>query len=241
MPDAAAPPSAIFTLAPKLDCNAPRIAIEAITPQVDSGNFPVRRLIGACVTIEADILADGHDKLAAEILLRAADEKSYRAVPMSLINNDRWTGEIQLDRLGRHFFSLAAWKDAFASLNDEITKKHAAGISIALELQEGLALVEEAIGADKKLRSLLAQLRAADETSLRETLLSEKMAEIMRRTAPRKFHVTSHEITLDAERPAASFASWYEIFPRSQSGDANRHGNFRDVIAQSPAHRGDGI
>jgi len=31
---------------PKLDTSAPRIAIEAITPQVDDGRFPVRRIVG---------------------------------------------------------------------------------------------------------------------------------------------------------------------------------------------------
>ena len=221
-------------IAPALDCEAPRLAIEAITPQVDDGKFPVRRTLGELVTIEADILADGHDKLAADILVRAADEAHFRAYPMSLINNDRWTGAIPLERLGRHVFAIAAWKDAFASFVDEVTKKHAAGISTSLELQEGLALVREACATDQKLAPILQQLDSADEEALRQTLLSEHMAAIMRHAAPRKFLSRSHNITLDAERPSASFASWYEIFPRSQSGDVNRHGNFGDVIGQLP-------
>src|SRR5690606_11497517 len=37
-----------------------------------------------------------------------------------------------------------------------------------------------------------------------------------------------------ADRTAARFAAWYELFPRSQSGDPNRHGTFDDVIRRLP-------
>ncbi|MEK6295153.1 MAG: alpha-amylase family glycosyl hydrolase, partial [Paraburkholderia tropica] len=42
---------------------------------------------------------------------------------------------------------------------------------------------------------------------------------------------------VDAERAAARFASWYEIFPRSMSDDETRHGTFDDVIAKMPRIR----
>lgn len=45
----------------------------------------------------------------------------------------------------------------------------------------------------------------------------------------RPFHVRSAPYPLDVERSGAAFASWYELFPRSASGDAQRHGTFRDV------------
>ena len=41
-------------------------------------------------------------------------------------------------------------------------------------------------------------------------------------------------ISVEVERPQAEFASWYELFPRSQSGDPARHGTFDDVIARLP-------
>ncbi len=227
-------PSPVFLSAPKLDCDAPRIAIEAITPQVDDGKFPVRRTIGELITIEADLLSDGHDKLAGEVLLRAADEKNFSAYPLTLINDDRWRASIPLERLGRHVFAVTAWKDTYASFVDEVTKKHAAGVPTQLELREGLALVEEAAGRDKKLLAVLEHLLEAPETTLREALLSDKMIAMMRLKAPRKFLVRSHDIAIESERLGASFASWYEIFPRSQSGDPNRHGTFQDVIGQLP-------
>src|SRR5690606_20555797 len=32
----------------------------------------------------------------------------------------------------------------------------------------------------------------------------------------------------------ARFSSWYELFPRSTTGDENRHGTLRDVISWLP-------
>jgi starch synthase (maltosyl-transferring) len=230
----ATPPAAILLPSPAPDCDAPRLAIEAITPQVDDGKFPVRRIVGDLVTIEADLLADGHDKLAGEVLFRAADEAKFRAYPLTLINNDRWTASVPLERLGRHVFAVTAWKDAYGSFVDEVTKKHAAGIPTNLELREGLILIEEAARTDKKLRTVLDRLRKAPEEILRDAMLSDQMIAVMRRAAPKKFLVRSPDIALDAERRGAAFASWYEIFPRSQSGDPNLHGTFGDVIGQLP-------
>ena len=41
----------------------------------------------------------------------------------------------------------------------------------------------------------------------------------------------------NSERRTAEFASWYELFPRSQSGDPHRHGMLDDVVRRLPAIR----
>jgi starch synthase (maltosyl-transferring) len=46
--------------------------------------------------------------------------------------------------------------------------------------------------------------------------------------------VKSRAFPIDAERTAAGFASWYELFPRSMSDDPDRHGTFDDVIRKLP-------
>ena len=223
----------------QVDCSAPRLAIEAITPKVDEGEFPVRRTVGGSVVVEADIIADGHDKLAAELLWRPINEEQWTAVPMTLINNDRWTAEFPLHRLGRYVYAVSSWKDVFASFADELTKKHIAGVPTALEIKEGLLLVTQAAEAglnktSKPLKALLKSLQNADDNTRRTALLSDKTAELMRAGDVRKFFVQSENVIVDAERLNASFASWFEIFPRSQSGDTTRHGTFLDVIKRLP-------
>ncbi|HSU14202.1 alpha-1,4-glucan--maltose-1-phosphate maltosyltransferase [Longimicrobium sp.] len=41
-------------------------------------------------------------------------------------------------------------------------------------------------------------------------------------------------LPVQVDRVAARYAAWYELFPRSMSDDAARHGTFRDVIARLP-------
>ncbi len=219
------------------DCAAPRIAIESITPKVDNGEFPVRRIVGETVAVEADIITDGHDKLSAALLWRPVDEKKYRIAPMTLLNNDRWSGEFTLQRLGRYVYAVSAWKDLYASFVDEVTKKHAAGVSTRLELEEGFSLLKQA--AERKsgeaILAIVKQLENATEETKRGVLLAPETTELMREADAKKFLVQSGEVIVDAERQGAGFSSWYEIFPRSASGDVHRHGNFQDVIKRLPA------
>jgi starch synthase (maltosyl-transferring) len=46
---------------------------------------------------------------------------------------------------------------------------------------------------------------------------------------------------VEAERLAARFSSWYELFPRSQTGDPARHGTFDDVVRRLPQIRAMGF
>jgi starch synthase (maltosyl-transferring) len=37
-----------------------RVAIERVSPQIDCGQFPIKRVVGETVVVEADVFADGH-------------------------------------------------------------------------------------------------------------------------------------------------------------------------------------
>jgi starch synthase (maltosyl-transferring) len=225
---------------------APRIAIEDVTPSVDSGRFPAKRIVGEIVRVEADIFADGHDVIASSLAWRPADEDDWQEVPMVLASNDRWAAEFVLSRLGRHEFAIRAWKNPFAIFRYELGKKSEAGLDLKLELEEGRALVRAALdSAETDLRSDLLSLSKLLDASSPKTalglLLDPETASLMAAADKRPFLVQSQSYPIDAERKAAAFASWYQIFPRSQSGDPNRHGTFRDVIGRLPAIRAMGF
>ena len=42
------------------------------------------------------------------------------------------------------------------------------------------------------------------------------------------------ELDVRVDRAAARFSSWYELFPRSQSGDLRRHGTIEVVMDRLP-------
>ncbi len=224
----------------------PRLAIEAPSPCVDGGRFPPRRTVGDLVEVEADVIADGHDKLAVMLHWRGPGKTGWHEVPMRLLNNDRWTAAFPLRQLGVHHYKVQAWRDAYATFADELTKKHAAGVPIALELREGALLVAQAeVRAASAAKAALAQvvktLGKQDADAQRKTLLSPEVAALMAGADDRPLAAMLDPIPVQAERVAAGFASWYEVFPRSMSDDPNRHGTFADVERHLPRIRGMGF
>jgi len=211
-----------------------RLAIEAVTPAVDGGGFPVKRLAGEILAVEADILCDGHDQLGAVLLWRRRGDAAWAETRMRLLLNDRWQGEFPLPGIGLYEFAVMAWRDAFATYRDELTKKHQAGLDVSVELMEGRALVAAA-GPD--LAETAARFDGLDAEGQVSLLLSNDVAERMMAADSRPFAVRSRIFPVDADRLESRFASWYEIFPRSMSDDPNRHGTLRDVERHLPRIR----
>jgi starch synthase (maltosyl-transferring) len=182
---------------------APRIVIDDLTPRVEGGPFAAKRIAGDVVTVEADIFADGHDVLGAELLWKAADQKVWNRARMTALSNDRWQASFTPHRIGRWQFTVEAWLDELATVRRAMKLKQEAGVDASVEQAE------------------------------------EK--ELEKAGASRAFLARHESLPLDVERPAAGFAAWYELFPRSQTNDAKRHGTFKDVIASLPRVRGMGF
>ncbi len=221
---------------------APRILVEGVTPSVDAGRYPVKRIVGDAVTVEADALMDGHEVLGVELQWRALDEKTGRRERMVFLGNDRFTATLHLDRLGRHEFVVEAWFDRYGTFARDLRKKHDAGVDTALDLTEGRLMIEEAHGrekgeAHKRIGILLDLFDRSDAAEQVALLLAPETIALMDEVDPRPFSAKSIVQPVDAERQQALFASWYELFPRSQTGDPARHGTFRDVIGQLPRVR----
>ncbi len=215
----------------------PRVAIEAIAPAVDAGRFAVKRLVGERVKVEADVFADGHGKISAAMQWRPGDETDWREIAMQPEGNDRWSAHFLLERVGPWLFRVVAWPDRYATWRDEVTKKQAAGIDVTLEIEEGKRLVDAiASEADSGLDMVMKALRRrrADRLSV---LTDDETAAAIARADTRPGQAISAEMPVNADRRAAEFASWYELFPRNQSGDPSVHGTFRDVVQRLPAIR----
>ena len=223
---------------------AARVAIEAVSPAVPDGEFPVKRLVGETVLVSADIITDGHELLAAELLWRAADETTWRRTQMRPAMNDRWEGSFTLERVGRHCFAIETWWDVWGTFRHDLAAKHGADQRVALEIEEGRQMLHAAIaraGEGCEVRTTLRRLDTADEAEAVSALLAPELAARMRVVDERRFATQSPPIEVMADRPQAGFASWYEMFPRSATDDPTRHGSFADVIRRLPAIRAMGF
>jgi starch synthase (maltosyl-transferring) len=226
---------------------APRIRIEHVRPCVDQGQLPARGIAGQAITVEADIFMDGHDLLAARLIWRGPRALEEQSTPMLPIGNDRWRAELIPTQAGRHRFNIEAWRDDWGSYRNDLQKKTADGVPALQDIDEGrrqlAAAVGRAIGpAGEAAAQFLRRLQGLDELAATELLLSREAATLMARLQERRFvtHLPA-DLVIEVERVAAGFASWYELFPRSQAQQPGEHGTFDDVIARLPALRAMGF
>ncbi|MDP9271044.1 MAG: DUF3416 domain-containing protein [Chloroflexota bacterium] len=203
------------------------IVIERVVPELDGGRHPVKRVVGEGLLVTADIFADGHDLLDAVLLLRAEGEARWREVPMRRVENDRWSGTSELAALGRHRYSIEAWRDAWGSWRDGLQKKVSAGVGVATELAEGRLLLHAALaradaaGAEADAMAMRLALarhrRARSEPTAAAALAEEELFAAVRRHPDRSWATRYDlELPLIVDRERARLGAWYELFPRSQ-------------------------
>ncbi|MEO8558175.1 MAG: alpha-1,4-glucan--maltose-1-phosphate maltosyltransferase [Rhodospirillales bacterium] len=237
-PDALSQDAASPSALTKAASPAQRVAIEAISPSVDNGRFAVKRTIGESLIVEADIFADGHEQLSAAVEWRLGADK-WNRVAMAPVVNDRWRANLPLKSQGIVQFRVEAQIDSYGGFVRDTARKLEAGLALNVEAQEGRALLAQAqaqaSGAAKSaLSALLTKFDAVTGEAQIALLLADAAKEAVYAVGAGKFVAHSDVQEVRVERQAASFASWYELFPRSQSATPGRHGSLRDVIAQLP-------
>jgi starch synthase (maltosyl-transferring) len=216
-----------------------RVVIEGIVPTVDDGRFPVKRVLGDRLVIEADVFGDGHDLVVATLRHRPPGADGWHEIPMTSIYNDRWRAEVELSALGRHAYTIAGHIDHFGTWRHDLDKRLAAEQDVTVDLRIGARLVAEAAeragGADARRLTRLARTLEGGGRRAVAAATSDDLAELMARHPDRR-HETQREPPLEVEVEAviARFSTWYELFPRSTSTEEGRHGTFRDVIARLP-------
>jgi starch synthase (maltosyl-transferring) len=221
-----------------------RIVVTKITPLVDDGAFAVKRCEGDLLEVEADVFTDGHEKLGASLLVRSPDRRPWLRVPMELVGNDRWRASALLDKRGSWQFRIEAWLDEYGGFVAGTEKKNSAGLPLHVEIMEGHAFIAAAQArAGGPIKSALSAVLDGwdplDDESRLALLLAPETQAAMRAADARPFLTRSKTVSVDVERVRAGFAAWYELFPRSFGRD--RHGTFRDVIAELPRIRAMGF
>jgi len=214
------------------------IVISRVRPSVDAGRYPVKREVGDCLTVTANIFKEGHDTLSAVILYRAHDKPEWREAPLRLVDNDEWVGSFLLEANARYRFTIEAWTDRFGSWADDVARRAEGGqADLSSELLEGGRLIRHArgraVGADAALLDgALARAHAEDSQKARlDALLQPAVLEAVRRLQERRDATRfDRELEVVVDRPRARFASWYELFPRSQGKVVGRHGTFADCV-----------
>ena len=216
-----------------------RTIISGVQPEVDCGRFPIKRVAGESVVVEADVFADGHDSVTCLLLYRREGTAAWEEVRMAPLSNDRWRGEFSVPETGTYVYTVEAWVDVFQTWRRDFTKRVAAGQNVGVDLQIGGRLLEEAAGRAQgedreRLQEWARRLVEEYDPVARQTLaLDPLLARAVTRYPDRRLATRyEKELAVTVERPRASFGAWYEFFPRSCAAESGRHGTFRDAEAR---------
>jgi len=200
-----------------------RVVIEGVSPEIDAGRFPARRVTGETVVVEADVFGDSHDAVAAALLFRHERARSWTTVAMSALVNDRWRAEFPVTELGRYVYTVEGWIDHFGTWSRQLAKRLDAGQDVKVELEVGARIVEAASQrADGAARD--AARLAALSKALREgkTDVDPNALALVRRYAERDVTPYGRQLEVLVDPVKARFSTWYELFPRTV-------GTFKDV------------
>ncbi|MEY2398035.1 MAG: hypothetical protein QOJ00_1209 [Actinomycetota bacterium] len=199
------------------------VIIGDVRPRTPTG-YPAKAVAGRRLRISADIFKDGHDLLAARAGLRPVGSKKWVTAPMTLLENDRWVAGLDATEVGQHEFVVEAWTDVVGTWRHDTELKAAAGVDIALELEEGALLVEARL---RKVHRVDRDLLRAAINTMRDPSLSQPerlaaalapevvgaLAEIIEGDVTKS---SVYRVWVDRERALAG--AWYELFPRSYGG-----------------------
>ncbi|TMG91539.1 MAG: alpha-1,4-glucan--maltose-1-phosphate maltosyltransferase [Betaproteobacteria bacterium] len=217
-----------------------RAVIEAVMPAVDGGRFPIKRVLGEEVVVEADCFADGHDELACLLLYRNDSDTAWESVPMIALGNDRWRAAFTVERIGVYRYTVTAWVDAFLSWRHDFARRvDAEDLLVAAQL--GAALIDGVAsrakaGAKRRLAAWAKRLRREQDPAALATLgLDEDLFSLAKEYPDRSFAATHPvELSVRVDRDRARYSTWYELFPRSFGPATGAHGTFKDCGAVLP-------
>ena len=216
----------------------PSVVVENLQPLLDGGRFPIKRIVGEDLAVEADIFKDGHDAVAAVLKWRVLGQRAWREAPMSFADNDRWRGICTLYDEAIHEYTVEAWTDSFRSWQQEFAKKFQGGISdLQSEALEGAALVKAAAGRARdrvdrtRLDEFSEEISSAANSEIYAIAQSAEL-DVLMATYPDRFDAMQYDPAprVIVDRSAALFAAWYEFFPRSAEGHVDRGSTFRDCL-----------
>ncbi|RCG32298.1 alpha-1,4-glucan--maltose-1-phosphate maltosyltransferase [Sphaerisporangium album] len=238
-----------------------RIPIQDIHPVVDCGRWPAKSAAGETFEIAATVFREGHDAVAAGVVLFAPDGSRR---PLLLMREgepgtDRWSVEVTLPTEGMWQYRVEAWSDPAATWLHDAGIKIPRGIDVDLMCEEGARVFERAAkgvraaGCDDcahraVLQAVADRLRDED-LDPRARLASAQLPETAAALAAhplRELVTRGPRYRVHVDRRRALFGSWYELFPRSEGavveeGNVPRSGNFRTAAERLPAVAGMGF
>ncbi|ANP49571.1 alpha-1,4-glucan--maltose-1-phosphate maltosyltransferase [Streptomyces griseochromogenes] len=221
-----------------------RIPVLDVRPVVQHGRRPAKAVPGESFEVSATVFREGHDAVAANVVLRDPRGRPGPWTPMRELapGTDRWGATVTAGETGRWTYTVEAWSDPVATWRHLAQIKIPAGIDTGLVLAEGALLYERAAaGVPEEQRPIVLETAAVLRDEDRPApwrlaaALSPEVDAVLSRHPLRELVTASDPLPLLVERERALYGSWYEFFPRSEGTPEQPHGTFRTAARRLPA------
>ncbi|MGO1699563.1 MAG: alpha-1,4-glucan--maltose-1-phosphate maltosyltransferase [Micrococcaceae bacterium] len=204
-----------------------RIPVTDVEPVIDAGRYPAKAIVGEDVAVAATVFREGHDRLGATVVLTDPGQREIQRVRMSpgAPGTDRFHALLRPGGVGTHTFTIESWSDPHSTWWHAASVKIEADVDVALMLQEGAALFNDAAARpdyDAEQRAVLAaaahsladealpvtdRLAAGHTEAVLAVFADQPLRDLVSATGP---------FPLDVPRRLAGAGAWYEFFPRSE-------------------------
>jgi len=214
--------------------NQRRVVIDYISPEINAGEFFIKRVTNEIVIVNAHVLGDGHDVVGASVLYKHENDEDWSESRLQLIVNDEWQTSFIVAKQGFYTYKVEGWIDYALNWQHGIERKIDDGQHVKSELLEGIDYLKDLL--DKTSASEKAYLEACieafgDESKYEKAIAeakSKKLHKIFEKHPTKILSNSSKELKVYVDRPKARFSTWYEFFPRSASEKEWVHGTFND-------------
>ena len=223
-----------------------RLPILDISPHNDLG--PVKSVPGERFPVEATVIREGHDSLAAGVVVHSPKGRRHALVPMreKAPGTDRYEAEISLPSEGEWSFSIESWTDPFTTWLHVARVKLPLGTDTELVLEEGARLLAKAgrrVPRDPALTRAAKTLRGTGLAPMDRfgAAITDEVLSAMEQNPIRDLVTRSKRTKVVVHRERALFGSWYEFFPRSEGAQVDtvpgqeRSGTFSTAAKRLPA------
>ncbi|MEU9135644.1 maltotransferase domain-containing protein, partial [Streptomyces sp. NPDC048404] len=205
-----------------------RIPVLDVRPVLQHGRRPAKAVVGEEFEVSATVFREGHDAVAANVVLRGPGGRSGPWTPMRELapGTDRWGARVSADAEGRWTYTVEAWGDPVTTWRHHAGIKIPAGLDTELMLEEGALLYERAVAAlpkgtkgRKSRDTLLGAVDALRDTgrpvsSRLAAALTPQVDAVLAEHPLRDLVTSSEPLPLLVERERALYGAWYEFFPR---------------------------
>ncbi|MFJ9201485.1 maltotransferase domain-containing protein, partial [Streptomyces flaveolus] len=194
-----------------------RIPVLDVRPVVRQGRRPAKAVTGEAFEISATVFREGHDAVAANVVLRDPRGRPGPWTPMRELapGTDRWGATVSAGEPGLWSYTVEAWGDPVTTWRHHAQIKIPAGIDTELVLEEGARLYERAAADVPESRGRTQLLAAVDAlrddtrpaASRLAAALTPEVDAVLARHPLRELVTTSDPLPLLVERERALYGS----------------------------------